>query len=745
MSSVGASFGTFLKNQNLDEISEGKFVVSTRKILSRTGLSSDSSPVSGPICQLIVGQVQSGKTMSFTGLIAASRDNAIPLVIVIAGTKKNLVEQSVKRLEKDLQLNGDGGANPWMLKLKPNKSDSADIVQNLQNWSDRSLPVEFKKTTLIVALKSKAGITKLAELMAEIGQSIDLQKVKVLIIDDEADQASLNTKANSRKGKNDEDKSSAIYSAITNLRKVLPSHAFVMYTATPQAPLLLKLADHLSPEYVTLLTPGDDYLGGRELFSESSEFAIEIPSDEMNLALDPQFGEGAPKSLRASIAYFLLALTIAQERQNPRPLTMMVHPDSRIALHETYYRWVRAILDEWQVTLSDEQEIGFSELLQGEFKAALELISKEVSIPEKWSSANESLDSMKEMISYTRAWIGHVQVKEINGENKDIDPTKWTANAGWIIIGGNKLERGFTIENLAVTYMPRGSGVGNADVIQQRARFFGYKKKYKDLLKAWLSIESIQNYKDYVDHEIEMHRQLRELDETNETLRNWRRKFLLDKSLNICRKQVQSLPVAHEKLNSGFVFKQSQLFVKNLAQNEKLVERINENKHTETRAISDERPDKYTEFASIESDLALEILADWNASPEEREQLDRLIFAIQIHIEKNPELQFKVCFVDKVIGGIQYPRRRSATKYFEKETGEPPESWRIKNLFQGKNPQSGDLIYPGDDKLRIAESVTIQIHRVIPNFLDQDFDSIYATAVSMPDALSTGVVWELDH
>jgi hypothetical protein len=742
---IGPSFDNFLRKQRLDAESEAKFVDSTLKVLNRTGLNGMVNEVLAPICQLVVGQVQSGKTMSFTGLIAASRDVSIPLVIVIAGTKKNLVEQSVKRLEKDLQLNGDGGANPWSLKLKPSKSESSDIIQNLQSWSDPSLPNEFKKTSLLVALKSKAGITKLAELMVQIGKSIDMQKIKVLIIDDEADQASLNTKVNSKKSKNDDDKSSAIYSAITQLRNGLPAHSFVMYTATPQAPLLLKLADHLSPEFVTLLSPGDDYLGGRELFSSDSSFAIEIPSEEVDYALDPQFGEGAPMSLRASIAYYLLALTVAQERQNPKPLTMMIHPDSSIALHGTYDRWVKAILNEWQITLSDDLETGFSELMFGEFSDALKLLMTNVTLPEKWKSAQDSFEIFKDMISYTRAWIGHVEIRIINGENKDIDPAQWTANAGWIVIGGNKLERGFTIENLAVTYMPRGSGVGNADVIQQRARFFGYKKKYRDLLKAWLSSESIQNYKDYVEHEIEMHRQLRELDISNETLKNWRRKFLLDKSLNVCRKQVQSLPVAHEQLNSGFVFRQSQLYVENLEKNHHLVDKINEVKHSTSKAKSDARPDKFTEFSIVDTDVALEILADWNASPEEREQLDRLIFALQIHLEKNPELKFSICFIDKVIGGIQYPRRRNVAKQFESENFANRQTWRIKNLFQGKNPKEGDLVYPGDDKLRFPETVTIQIHKVTPHHLDTDYKTIYATAVSMPDAMSTGVVWELDH
>ena len=738
MFTVKGNFRYFLEKQNLDEPSKRKFEASITKILNRTGLE-----VSGNrLCQLVVGQVQSGKTMSFTGLIAAARDNEVPIIIVIAGTKKNLFNQSVERLEKDLQLHGDGGANPWLLKQKPNRSEALELARLLQSWSDTSIPTEFKKTAIIVALKSKAGITKLSELMADIGQQVDLSKIKVLIIDDEADQASLNTKSKSKK--NEDDKPSAIYAAITQLRNSLPFHSFVMYTATPQAPLLLRLADHLSPEYVTLLTPGEDYLGGKELFTSISSFPIEIPLSDIDIALDPHHTNGAPKSLRAALAYYLLSLTVAQERRNPRPLTMMIHPDSSIALHHTFEIWVKAILDEWQASLADASESSYKLLMDEEFKEALKGLENTVKLPIEWKSASTSEATFQEMLRYTRNWINQIAIRVINGENPDIDPAKWTSHAGWIIIGGNKLERGFTVENLAVTYMPRGSGVGNADVIQQRARFFGYKRKYQDLLRAWLSPETIQNYIDYVEHEIEMHNQLRDIDDNDLSLKNWRRKFLLDKSMNICRSQVQGLPVAHEQLKSGFVFRQSQLFGENLKHNEKLVEKINKQKNNIKNVSADLRPDKYTEISSIDTVHILEILADWNASPAEREQIDRLIYSLQIQLEKNPNLGFSIYTVDMVIGGFQQTRKRSSAELLDDKDIKYRNEWRIKNLFQGKNPKSGPEIYPGDDKLRSRNDVTIQIHKVSPSHGESEYETVYAIAVSMPDFLTSGIVWELE-
>ena len=117
---------------------------------------------------------------------------------------------------------------------------------------------------------------------------------------------------------------------------------------------------------------------------------------------------------------------------------------------------------------------------------------------------------------------------------------KWRDAEGWILVGGQAVDRGFTVDSLTVTYMPRGVGMGNADALQQRARFFGYKRKYLGLCRIYLEQQTRTAFEDYVEHEEIMHRELMRLEETGESLRSWRRRLILSPDLQPCRRSVIS-------------------------------------------------------------------------------------------------------------------------------------------------------------------------------------------------------------
>ena len=107
------------------------------------------------------------------------------------------------------------------------------------------------------------------------------------------------------------------------------------------------------------------------------------------------------------------------------------------------------------------------------------------------------------------------------------------------------MDRGFTVEGLTVTYMPRGKGVGNADTIQQRARFFGYKGCYASLCRAWPETDVADAFTRYVEHEESMRKELAGEIGSGESLRTWRRRFLLDKGMKPTRAAVVRLQLQH--------------------------------------------------------------------------------------------------------------------------------------------------------------------------------------------------------
>ena len=207
--------------------------------------------------------------------MALARDNGYRLVVVIAGTKNNLMEQTIDRLDDDL-LGGDGGANPWRMLIDPDEGQAAEIADVVGE-------ADAAETVVCFVLKHTSRLDRLATALAVVGDHVDLSAVQALVIDDEADQASLNLKA--QKGE-----TSSTYAAIQQLRSALPRHDFLMYTATPQGPLLIALDDQLSPQTTTVLRSGDGYVGGHELFIEHGESYVRtIPEAEVQIAIDPKF------------------------------------------------------------------------------------------------------------------------------------------------------------------------------------------------------------------------------------------------------------------------------------------------------------------------------------------------------------------------------------------------------------------------------------------------------------------------
>ena len=210
------------------------------------------------VTHLVVGYVQSGKTMSFTGVLAMARANGYRVAIILTGITTNLQEQTSIRLAHD--LDDDSGEDRFSILSNPSEEEASDIIKALR-LSDKPL-------LIIPVLKHKKYINNLAKIFRNNKVIKELKSETVLIIDDEADQASLNSFGykNSKEIDKKEEKESATYAAILRLRAALPGNSYIQYTATPQANLLIATMDLLSPKTHTLLLPGERYVGGKKFF-----------------------------------------------------------------------------------------------------------------------------------------------------------------------------------------------------------------------------------------------------------------------------------------------------------------------------------------------------------------------------------------------------------------------------------------------------------------------------------------------
>ncbi|MBU3714202.1 MAG: endonuclease, partial [Ferruginibacter sp.] len=225
---------------------------------------------------IAIGYVQSGKTMSFTTLTALALDNGFRIVIYFAGIKVNLLEQTTKRLKKDLHTDGD---NARFYKVYQSPSVSENVHGKIQS----ALRLNHKPAILITVLKHYKHIEELTKIFKTAEVREELGNNGVLIIDDEADQASLNTYArkNSKTEDWEDDEFSSTYSSILNLRASLSNHSYIQYTATPQGPLLINIMDLLSPKFHVVLTPGKSYTGGKTFFENNTDLIFTIPDTEV--------------------------------------------------------------------------------------------------------------------------------------------------------------------------------------------------------------------------------------------------------------------------------------------------------------------------------------------------------------------------------------------------------------------------------------------------------------------------------
>ena len=162
-------------------------------------------------------------------------------------------QQSRDRFKRDLRAGGTRNDDWTMLDsvetLDPGR-DGPVLTNLVHEWRDESVPEALKKPLFITVMKHHQHLARLRELL----RYADLSGIPALVIDDEADQAGLNTRP-------DQQLASTTYRSIREVRRCLPNHTYLQYTATPQAPLLISLADLLSPEFVEVLEPGDGYTG----------------------------------------------------------------------------------------------------------------------------------------------------------------------------------------------------------------------------------------------------------------------------------------------------------------------------------------------------------------------------------------------------------------------------------------------------------------------------------------------------
>lgn len=664
---------------------------------------------------LVVGYVQSGKTTSFTAVSALAADNGYGVVIILGGTSTPLLDQTRTRIKKDLDLADSDAYRRWIHveSPQPGSNEAQRLAAALATQLDADADEDERVPVLVTVMKQHIHMENLALVLDDLSEQLELGNITALIIDDEADQATPNLKRGQQE--------SATYSRLRRIRAALESHTLLQYTATPQAPLLVSIADEISPEFVCTLTPGDGYTGGKFFFVDHhDDFVRHISSDD--LAVIDSESDLPPGSLLLAFSTYILGCATARERgeQNPAQRSMLVHPSQKSLPQARFVNWLRTTRDHWLQSLALEPDDP----------------DRQDHIDSVWAPAWAELErtvgdlpELDVLLPRCTRVLKNVIFEEVNATSSGTSEVPWAKGPYWVLVGGQLLDRGFTVEGLTITYMPRGMGVGNADTLQQRARFFGYKEGYAAYCRLFLDATVDHAFTSYVRHEEALRAELEGIAREGKSLKDWKRIFFLDKSLRLTRQGVIRLPLITPRFAEGWFSQRDfgdasgDLILTNSATVDEFVgsrewtefedksgpELIQRHVITDT-TIADVLSGLLTPFITWGDDVAsftaLRAILD-----EAGEDLPCAVVRMSAHLPEGTH------------------RQRSLS------------DGKIKNLFQGRNPKSGVPTYLGDRHVHRDDIITIQLHVCD---LTEDDGTEEGTTVVLP-AVPVIATWMPSH
>lgn len=481
---------------------------------------------------MVVGYVQSGKTANYIGLINKALDAGYKYIIVLAGIHNNLRSQTQSRIDEEVlgyetssearqkqreraEKNRIGVGtlyNAGFVQTLTFRDESGDFSKKNSSWDTHpDVP------TIIVTKKIKSTLTNLIENIEskqvvkqdENGHFIMPAKYPLLLIDDEADQASVNTGYDYDENGNivDEYDVKTINKLIRQLLNHFESKSYVGYTATPYANIFIpndlsvaseELGNDLFPADCIISLPKPyRYIGANEFFGYGTEDEEPKPMPLVRRIEDEDFvdikkktvGE-IPESLKKAMKCFLISIAIRNCRgEKYKPNTMLIHVARIKDMHKQLERRISEyFFDELQSMIIDgdsETKKEIFELINEEYLPVSAKMRRDFS---KYMEDSYDIEADKIYEEIVRLMNeDKVKINVINGDSKDVLCYKDHEGEEYnvIAIGGDKFSRGLTLEGLSISYFTRESKY--YDTLMQMGRWFGFRPKYADLCRVFIT------------------------------------------------------------------------------------------------------------------------------------------------------------------------------------------------------------------------------------------------------------------
>lgn len=484
-------------------------------------LGNPASPSGWPRRGLVMGDVQSGKTSNYTGLICKAADAGYRLAILLTGTLESLRRQTQGRLDAGFVGLDSAGV---VTRNKRRREVGVGLINGIRTAGVfTSTASDFRQSTmtqlglrlntmnepvLLVVKKNKKILETLTSWLitfnANRAGTID---TPMILIDDEADHASVNTNPATV---------TAINAAIRNLLKVFPRSSYVGFTATPFANVFINpdsnhemLGNDLFPrDFIYALEAPTNYVGASLVFGDDSHVDVLRTIEDAEIYFprghksDLQL-TGLPPSLLRAVHTFIVANALMDGRP-----AMPIHRS--MLINVSHYTDVQNRLrDELDLRLKAMQRDirNFSGLPPNQAEKN-DTIAK---LKEAWQTEFEQEGtSWPQVLSRLHAAVQPIEVRAVNQRSgaASLDYGVY-ADTGLrvIAVGGNSLSRGLTLEGLCVSYFYRNTQM--YDTLMQMGRWFGYRDGYVDLFRIWMSEGAIDWYGHISEASEELRREIR--------------------------------------------------------------------------------------------------------------------------------------------------------------------------------------------------------------------------------------------
>lgn len=643
---------------------------------------------------IVIGKVQSGKTSNFISVLALAFDNGYDIAVILGGNTLDLLKQNDRRVKTTFNVDVE---KLTVLTTNDNKAlINADRIKEF---------IENGRKVVIVGLKHHQHIDQISEIF----ENQYLSNKPILIIDDEGDQATLNTRAYL-------ESMSSTYESVVNLRSKLNRHCFISITATPQANILIRAFDLLSPDFGELVYPGEGYCGLQEFHGEyADKYIKEIPIDEGDL-----LGvTGIPNSVYEAISMFFVGNAIRQSRGDMGNHAMLVHPSQKKINHKLVVKKLQSLLDDWKAEArakwAGNNDISYRNLREHLMSAYDSFVRDGVIC--------QPFDRLERTILHRIIECSPVHICN-SDENASSNSELYKTN---IFVGGNLVERGITIKGLAVTYITRrAKGKSNVDNTEQRARWFGYKAGYLDVCRVFTTAQIKRDFTSILEHDEDMWASIERAHDRGVPFKEMPRIFKLSNSvLQLTRRNVartQQFDVSEWKAQRYLIVDSSVAGF-----NRNVIETFKNARKNEIESKTYNAKQVHSILRNQQfSDIYNELISKMKFKTEEPVGKD-FFFLLNAAFES---LRQPIPVVD--IFWVRDTDEHSTRKIYEDDS--------IQQLFQGRNPNTAsERYYEGDRSLvnEYPDHIQIQIHYVKPtNRNDVDFYSP-VLAIYVPESCSS--------